>query len=205
MPGKSNVFILSAPSGAGKSTLIQLLFEEISGLHFSISHTTRPPREGETDGVEYFFVNEPRFRKMIESNQFLEWAHVHGYFYGTSLQMIQLAEEQGKDLLLDINIQGAAKVRKRLPDAISVFILPPSYEVLKRRLVERQTDSPGQIRQRIENARQEIEHYAEYDYIILNEDLGAACQNLASIIRSHRCREKAQAARIEEILRSFQE
>src|SRR4030095_8192095 len=150
MPEKSNVFILSAPSGAGKSTLIQLLFQEISGLHFSISHTTRPPREGETDGVEYFFVSEQRFREMIESNQFLEWAHVHGYFYGTSHEMVSEAAEQGKDLLLDIDIQGAAKVRARLPEAVSIFIFPPSYEDLRRRLVERGTDSPEQILQRIE-------------------------------------------------------
>jgi len=205
MPENSNVFILSAPSGAGKSTLIQLLFQEISGLYFSISHTTRPPREGETNRVEYFFVSEQRFRDMIESNQFLEWAHVHGYYYGTSHQMVKEAAEQGKDLLLDIDIQGAAKVRAKLPEAASIFIFPPSYEALRRRLIERRTDSPEQILQRIENARQEIEHYAEYDYIILNEDLAEACKNLASIIRSHRCRRKVQTEKIEKILKSFQE
>ncbi len=205
MPENSNVFILSAPSGAGKSTLIQLLFQEISGLHFSISHTTRPPRKGETNGREYFFVSDQNFREMIDSNQFLEWAHVHGYFYGTSHQMVEEAAELGKDLLLDIDIQGAAKVRTRLPEAVSIFVLPPSYEALRRRLVERRTDSPEQIQQRIENARQEIEHYAEYDYIILNEDLVEACRNLAGIIRSHRCRLNIQAEKIEKILKSFQE
>jgi len=205
MPENNNIFILSAPSGAGKSTLIQLLFQEIAGLYFSISHTTRPPREGETNGVEYFFVSEQHFREMIESNQFLEWAHVHGYFYGTSYQMVEAAAAQGKDLLLDIDIQGAAKVRARLPEAVSIFIFPPSYDALRRRLVERRTDSPEQILQRIENARQEIEHYAEYDYIILNEDLVEASRNLAGIIRSHRCKRKLQAEKIEKILKSFQE
>jgi guanylate kinase len=201
---KNNVFIISAPSGSGKSTLIQLLITQIPRLFFSISHTTRPPRIGEKEGVEYFFIDESRFQELIRQNAFLEWAEVHGFHYGTSREMMQRAAEQGKDLLLDVDIQGAEKVRSLLPEATTIFIMPPSYEVLKERLVRRQKDTPEQIQQRLENARNEIEFYANYQYVVVNEDLGSAFENLASIIRSERCRREILTIRIKEILKSFE-
>ena len=201
---KNNIFLISAPSGAGKSTLIQLLLNQIPSLFFSISHTTRPPRAGETNGVEYYFVDPPKFRQMIENQQFLEWAEVHGYYYGTSLDMAERAEEETKDLLLDVYIQGAARARELLKPLTTIFILPPSYEVLKQRLLHRQKDTAQQIEQRIENARREISHYTEYDFVVVNEDLGSAFEILAGIIRSQRSRREVMEEKIAQILRSFQ-
>lgn len=201
---KNNVFILSAPSGAGKTTLIQLLVTQIPRLFFSISHTTRPPRIGEKEAVEYFFIDEAKFQELIRQNAFLEWADVHGFHYGTSREMMRRAEEEGKDLLLDVDIQGAEKLRTLLPEATTIFIMPPSYEVLKERLVRRQKDTPQQIQHRLENARSEIEYYMNYQYVVVNEDLGSAFENLASIIRSERCRRDVLTGRIKEILKSFE-
>ncbi len=200
---KNNIFILSAPSGAGKSTLIQLLLARDSSLLFSISHTTRPPRGGEKHGVDYYFVSTAEFESMSNAGQFLEWAPVHGYFYGTSRTMVREAEAAGKDLVLDIDVQGAAQVRKDVPDAISIFILPPSYDVLKSRLEQRQKDSAEVVHKRLERARNEIEHCREYDYIVINEDLNDAFEDLRSIIRGQRLRKDRLEDRIEIILKSF--
>jgi len=200
---KNNIFIISAPSGAGKSTLIQLLLAQMPWLFFSVSHTTRPPRQGEKDGVEYFFVSEEKFQEMVNANEFLEWAQVHGYHYGTSLSMMKKAEEEDKDLLLDVDVQGAARVRQILPSVSSIFIMPPSYDVLRDRLIRRQKDTPEQIEQRLENARREIQHYLEYDYLVVNEDLSSAFENLISIFRSERCRKEFVQTKAEAILQSF--
>lgn len=200
---RSNVFIISAPSGTGKSTLIQMLLSQFPWLFFSISHTTRPPRDGEREGIEYHFVEEPQFKEMIDTDRFLEWAHVHGYYYGTSRDMLQIAEEQGKDLLLDVDIQGASKVRHLLTHVTSVFIMPPSYEVLKERLDMRKKDNSDIIDQRMENARKEIQHYTDYEYIIINEELGSAYELLSSIIKAQRCKRGFLQERIDKILKSF--
>ena len=200
---KNNIFIISAPSGSGKSTLIQLLVTHIPRLFFSISHTTRPPRAGEQEGVEYFFVSDERFQEMIQKEMFLEWAMVHGYHYGTSRHMIELAQKEDKDVVLDVDIQGAAGLRRMIPDATSIFIMPPSYEILKERLVRRQKDTTEQIEHRLENARREIQSYASYEYVVVNEDLGSALENLASIVRSRRCTREALTQRIAAILKSF--
>lgn len=200
---RNNVFLISAPSGAGKSSLIQLLLAEIPSLFFSISHTTRPPRPGEKDGVEYYFVSHGRFEEMIEANQFLEWAYVHSHYYGTSVQMVHKAEEQHKDLLLDVDIQGHQKVRKVLEGVTGIFVLPPSYEALKERLEQRGKDTPEQIGRRMENARVEIQHYRDYEYVVINDDLQAAFESLVSIIRSQQSRRENLQDRIEEILKSF--
>jgi guanylate kinase len=203
MGRKNNTFIISAPSGAGKSTLIQLLLSQNANLFFSISHTTRPPREGELDGNEYYFISEQEFQRMIERGEFLESANVHGYFYGTSRQMLNRAELAAKDLVLDIDVQGSAKVKKLLPEATSIFILPPSFEVLRERLVRRQKDTEDQINRRMENARQEIQYAEDYDYIIINHELHAAFDNLSCIIHSQACRRQNLAVQIDEIVRSF--
>lgn len=203
MSRKNNIFVISAPSGAGKTTLVQILMERIPNLYFSISHTTRPYRDGELEGVDYFFINENTFRQMISSGEFLEWAEVHGHLYGTSKRMIMLAEEGGKDLILDLDVQGAASVRKILPEAASIFIMPPSYESLRARLVQRRTDKEEQIEQRLENAREEIQRYREYDYVVINEELGSAAENLCGIVRSKRCQRENLEEKIEMILKSF--
>ena len=205
MGRRSSIFIISAPSGAGKSTLIQLLLAQNSNLFFSISHTTRPAREGEINGNEYFFVSEPQFRRMMEAEEFLEWAEVHGYYYGTSKEMLTRAESEGRDLVLDIDVQGASKVKKMLTQATSIFILPPSFEVLHDRLQRRKKDTPEQIERRMENARQEIRFADDYDYIIINHELHTAFEDLSCIIRSQACRRENLAGEIEEILRSFTE
>jgi guanylate kinase len=172
-------------------------------LFFSISHTTRPARVGEMDGNEYFFVAEKEFKKMIEDGNLLEWAQVHGYYYGTSKKMLEKAEALGKDLILDIDVQGSAKIKQILPEATSIFILPPSYEVLRERLERRQKDPQDQIARRMENARQEIRYSRHYDYIIINRDLNAAFEDLNSIIKSQRCRKEAVAEEVEKIIQSF--
>jgi len=200
---KSNIFILSAPSGAGKSTLIQLLLAKDPALQFSVSHTTRLPRDGEKNGSDYFFISPSEFESMIQAGEFLEWASVHGYFYGTSREMVRQAEEAGKDLILDIDVQGASQVRKSVPDALSIFVLPPSYETLRKRLEQRQKDSVQAVQKRLERARKEIEHCREYDYIIINEELNSAFDDLTSIIRGQRLKRQNLEERIENILKSF--
>jgi guanylate kinase len=202
---KNNVFIISAPSGSGKTTLIDLLLQENPSLSFSISHTTRPPRPGERDGVEYFFISEQKFEQMIREERFVEWAEVHGHFYGTSREMLVQPEKENRDVILDIDVQGAAQVRQKMPEAISIFILPPSYEALKTRLLTRQKDKQEVMLKRLENARKEIRRYSEFDYIIINDDLETASKSLSSIIDSSNSLREKQIDRIEAILRSFEE
>ncbi len=201
---KNSVFIISAPSGSGKTTLIDLLLSENPSLLFSISHTTRPSRPGERDGVEYFFINEKQFEQMIREDRFLEWAEVHGHFYGTSREMLNQAEQNNRDLILDIDVQGAALVRQKMPEAISIFILPPSYSALKTRLLSRQKDSQEVMLNRLENARKEILRYSEFDYIIINDDLQSASKSLSSIIHSSNSLREKQTERIESILKNFE-
>lgn len=202
---KNNIFIISAPSGSGKTTLIDLLLGENPSLLFSISHTTRPPRPGERDGVEYFFVSERKFEQMIRDGQFVEWAEVHGHFYGTSREMLEQAERNNRDVMLDIDVQGAAQVRQKIPEAISIFILPPSYEALKTRLLSRQKDSEEVMLKRLENARKEIRRYSEFDYIIINDDLDSALKSLSDIIAGSKLLKEKQIDRIEAILKSFED
>jgi guanylate kinase len=202
---KNNVFIISAPSGSGKTTLIDLLLTENPSLSFSISHTTRPPRPGERDGIEYFFISEQKFEQMIREERFVEWAEVHGHFYGTSREMLVQPEKENRDVILDIDVQGAAQVRQKMPEAISIFILPPSYEALKTRLLTRQKDKQEVMLKRLENARKEIRRYSEFDYIIINDDLETASKSLSSIIDSSNSLREKQIDRIEAILRSFEE
>ena len=203
MPRKNNIFIISAPSGSGKSTLIQLLLAQNQQLFFSISHTTRPPRPGEMDGNEYFFVPDESFKKMIHAEEFIEWAQVHGYYYGTSREILKKAEFSGRDLVLDIDVQGAENVKRILPDATSIFILPPSFKVLQERLQRRQKDTEAQIARRMENARLEIRYSEQYDYIIINHDLHAAFEDLNSIIRGQSCRRENLIEEVQKIIESF--
>ncbi len=178
------VFIVSGPSGAGKSTLIQRLMERDPRLAFSVSHTTRPPRPGEKDGRDYYFVTKETFRKLISKGAFLEWAQVYGEYYGTSKGEIDRIHRLGKDVVLDIDVQGARQVMERLPKDqwVSIFILPPNLETLRRRLMARGKDPLDRIERRLAVAREEISRAGLYDYRVVNSDLSAATEELVGII-----------------------
>ena len=203
---RGDLFIVSSPSGAGKTTLIRRVLEDprIGGtLHFSVSHTTRPPRTGERDGVEYHFVDEAGFRAIEQSGGFLEWAVVHGNLYGTSRAEVEPRLEKGLDVLLDIDVQGARQVRSHVPEAVKVIVFPPSREVLEARLKARASDTPEVVRRRLAAARKEMEEWGEFDYAIINEDLEVAVDELRSILVARRAGKSRRRERLESILRSF--
>jgi guanylate kinase len=183
---KTGVFIISAPSGSGKTTLVERLLREVPGLHFSVSYTTRPRRGQEQHGREYFFVGREEFQEMLGRGELLEWAEVFGNYYGTSRRFLEEAERDGNDLLLDIDVQGAAQVKRKLPHAVSIFILPPSREVLEERLRRRGEDSEDVIQRRLGNAGREIGGYEEYDYVLINDLLARSAERLQSIVLAER-------------------
>ncbi len=183
------VLVVSAPSGAGKTTLCRNLLQKDREISFSVSYTTRAPRPNERDGVDYFFVSREEFQALIQAGAFLEWAEVHGNLYGTAKEQVMQALEQGKDVLLDIDVQGAAQVRESLGrDAVLVFVLPPSFEELERRLRKRSTEDEAVIQCRLRNARKEIARAEEFDYLVLNEDLSQALETLLTILQAERQR-----------------
>lgn len=174
--------VLSAPSGAGKTTIANRLRERRHDVAFSVSATTRSPREGERDGVHYHFVSADEFRRMIAADELIEWAEVHGNFYGTLLREVDGARARGEFLLLDIDVQGAAQIRDKVPDAALVFILPPSGEVLVQRLVGRGSDAAEVVARRLRNARDEIRQAPRFDYVVVNDDLDAAVGDVEAIM-----------------------
>lgn len=176
------LLVVSSPSGAGKTTLCNQLRREFSKLEFSVSYTTRSPRPGETNGVEYHFTDMPTFQEMVARDEFAEHALVHGHMYGTSATLVRQALAEGRDLLFDIDYQGGRQLRQKLPsDVVSVFILPPSLQELEARLRRRGTDSPEVIARRLRVAREELRHYDEYDYLIMNDDIDRAYDALRSV------------------------
>ena len=177
-----HLYIVAAPSGAGKTTLVKLLLESDPDICLSISVTTRPPRPGEQNGREYHFVDVPDFLARIDKGEFLEWAEVHGNYYGTSKHWIAAQMESGRDVLLEIDWQGAQQVRKTFPSAIGIFILPPSLTVLQARLSGRGTDSAETIARRLAAARDEMRHVDEFNYVIINDDLQQALSDLQSVV-----------------------
>ncbi len=179
------ILIISAPSGAGKTTLCRRLLERFPGMKESISYTTRTPREGEVDGVDYFFVTREQFMSMVAEEAFAEWAEVHGNLYGTALATVEEARKNGIDLVLDIDCQGARRLKEQIERCMYVFILPPSLAELRRRLESRSSDTAEVIEQRIERATHEIREARWYDYIIINDNLEAAFEDLTSIVISH--------------------
>ena len=200
---RGSILVISAPSGSGKSTLIRRLMAASPGLRFSISYTTREPRMMEEDGRDYYFVSRLIFERMVSRGEFVEWAEVYGHLYGTAHKQLQAAQEAGYDILLDIDVQGHQQVRQRLPEAVSVFILPPSFQELSRRLRERHSDAPEDIERRLETAREEIARWVEYDYLVVNDNLNDATQALRAIVRAARFRRPSQAARVGKIFGTF--
>lgn len=190
-----NLYIVAAPSGAGKTTLVRMLLDQEESVHLSISYTTRGPRPGEVDGREYRFVDTSTFGAMIENHEFLEWAEVHGNFYGTSKKWIADQLTAGADVLLEIDWQGAQQVRTLFPEAIGIFILPPSLEELKLRLTGRGTDSADVIARRLAAAQAEMRHVGEFDYVIINDQLAQALEDLRAVVRASRLSFAAQRAR----------
>ena len=180
--------ILSAPSGAGKTTLCQALKKRLPDLHFSISHTTRAPRINEQDGVDYHYVSKKTFLEMIENNEFLEWAKIHGNYYGTSKQNIEDTLQKGKDLILELDVQGVEALRALKYQGVYIFILPPSLEELQKRLIGRGTEADSEIKQRLEVGRDEITKSHLYDYAVINADVDESVETLLSIIRAEKTR-----------------
>ncbi|MDX9718481.1 guanylate kinase [Thauera sp. AutoDN2] len=186
MPG--TLFIVTAPSGAGKTTLVRGLLQRDRRVQLSISYTTRAPRQGEQDGREYHFVDVPTFRSLRDRGEFLEWAEVHGNYYATSKVWLKEQIAAGRDTLLEIDWQGAQQVRKHFTDAVGVFIMPPSMEALESRLRGRNTDSDEVISRRLLGARGEMRHVAEFDYVIINDEIDAALDDLVAVVRAARLR-----------------
>jgi len=185
---KGNLFVVSAPSGAGKTTLCRKAGEVIKGLMHSVSFTTRSPRPGEIQDIHYTFVDQDEFRAMISDGDFIEWAEVHGNFYGTSRSRIESIVLSGNDVILDIDVQGARSIREHYPDSTLIFVLPPSMQVLEQRLFDRMSDSPEVIERRLRKAREEISEYKYYDYVIVNDLFEAAFEDFSSIIKAERSR-----------------
>ena len=185
----TNVYIISAPSGSGKSTLVNSVRKIIPGLDFSISYTTRPPRGNEQNGREYFFVQRAEFEQMLRNDEFLEHAEVFGHCYGTARRFLREAEQRGHDLLLDIDVQGAEQIKRKIPDAVSIFILPPNRQELEVRLRHRSLDTENVIQTRLVTAPREIENYAKYDYILVNDRLEDSIEALKSILLAERLRQ----------------
>lgn len=184
--GKGLIFIVSAPSGAGKTTLVRRVMEELQGLRFSISHTTRPPRANEREGEDYYFITSTVFKEMVEKERFLEWAEVLGNFYGTVKVNMEALASDNLDLILDIDTQGAKRVKEKIDQAILIYLLPPSMEVLKERLVRRGLDSPERIEFRLAQAKKDMEEAHWYQYILVNDRFEEAVEKLKAIIIAER-------------------
>jgi guanylate kinase len=199
----TTVFIISAPSGSGKSTLVSRLLSEVEALTFSVSYTTRKPRGTEVDGQAYHFIDRESFEQRLAAHEFLEYAEVFGNYYGTHSDALTIAQQQGKDLVLDIDVQGAAQLKKRIPDAVSIFVLPPSREVLEQRLRARSQDKEEVIRRRLADAAREIRNYSLYDYVLVNNDLDLAAETLKAIVRAERVRRIRVEEKIQPILATF--
>lgn len=196
---KPTVFIISAPSGSGKSTLVRWLMQRDPKLLFSVSYTTRQPRGAEKPGESYHYISRDVFEERIAKGEFLEWAEVFGNYYGTHCSIVERAEAEGRDLLLDIDVQGAQQLKNALPDAVSIFVLAPSREVLEKRLKSRSEDSDAVIQNRLRKAADEIRNYTKYDYVLVNDDLSRSTETLAAIIAAERVRR----IRVEPVVRSI--
>ncbi|HEV2978594.1 MAG TPA: guanylate kinase [Casimicrobiaceae bacterium] len=195
MNAAGNLFVVAAPSGAGKTSLTRALLEREPGIALSVSYSTRPPRPGERDGVDYHFVTRERFRALQDAGEFLEHAHVHDNWYATGATWLKAQVDSGQDVLLEIDWQGARQVRALVPDSVHIFVLPPSLASLEERLVRRGQDDEGTIARRLKAAREEMRHCEEFDYVIINQDFASAVDDLAAIVRVARLRSERQRVR----------
>ena len=203
LQGRGLLFIVSAPSGAGKTTLVERLVEQTPRLRMSRSYTSRHAREGERDSVDYNFVTRDRFETMVAADEFLEWADVFGNLYGTAAADTERLLDAGHDVVLVIDVQGARKVRRRGVETTAVFVMPPSFEVLEQRLRGRSKDSEDTIQQRLQVAREEVASFAEYDYVVINDELPAAVERLRGIVVAERARLRCMRGEAERIIRTF--
>jgi guanylate kinase len=194
-PASGCLFVLAAPSGGGKTSLVRSLLEREPGIRLSVSYTTRAPRPGEQDGIHYHFVDEPAFMTLKDRGEFLEHAQVHGHWYATSSTWLSQEVQHGHDVLLEIDWQGAQQVRRLIPEAVHIFILPPSLASLKERLEKRGQDAPDVIVRRLEAAREEMRHCGEFDYVIMNQDFARAVDDLSAIVRAARLTATRQQVR----------
>ncbi len=179
---------ISAPSGAGKTTLCKRLLQSSPSFIFSVSFTTRHPRKNEIEGVDYYFVSREEFQKMVDARKFVEWAEVHGQLYGTSANLLNKAIEAEKDVVLEVDVKGGTQIKKNYPQAVLVFLLPPSWQELEKRLRSRRTEDYERVKERIKQAKKEIDYAPYYDYSIINDDINRALDDLIAIIRAERCR-----------------
>jgi guanylate kinase len=200
---RGTLFVVSSPSGGGKGTIIEHVLDRVQNLSYSVSYTTRAPRSKEVDGREYFFVSRDTFEEMVAAGEFLEWACVHGNFYGTAKSQILERTGAGADIILEVDVQGAAKVRELLMDSVSIFILPPSFEVLKQRLIARGTDAPAELELRLRRAPDEMREYSSFDYVIINDEVDKAVCQLESIIYAERARCMRQESVVREVIKEF--
>lgn len=196
---RGTLFVVSAPSGAGKTTLCREVRGRLPDLAYSVSVTTRAPRAGEIPGVDFVFVGDAAFQAMLEAGEFAEWATVHGNRYGTRARILEEARQAGRDVLLDIDTQGAAQLRARYPDAVLVFIVAPSLRDLELRLRERRSDPEQEVARRLRRAREEIAHWREYDYLVVNRDVKEAVEQLAAIVQAERCRTRRLDLRLPDL------
>jgi guanylate kinase len=200
---RGTLFVVSSPSGGGKGTIIEHVLDRVQNLSYSVSYTTRAPRSKEVDGREYFFVSRDTFEEMVAAGEFLEWACVHGNFYGTAKSQILERTGAGADIILEVDVQGAAKVRELLMDSVSIFILPPSFDVLKERLIARGTDAPAELELRLRRAPDEMREYSSFDYVIINDEVDKAVCQLESIIYAERARCMRQESVVREVIKEF--
>jgi len=184
---KSLIIVISAPSGVGKTTLTKRLLQ-ISSFTYSVSFTTRSPRKNEIEGVDYYFISNEEFQKIKEEGKFIEWARVHGELYGTSINLLDNAIETKKDVVLEVDVKGGVKIKKKYPKAVLIFLLPPSWQELEKRLTKRGTEVIEKIRERIKQAKKEITYAPSYDYLVVNNDINEALSDILSIVRAERCR-----------------
>lgn len=195
-----HLFVIAAASGTGKTSLVRALLEKIDNLDVSVSYTTRPPRPNDVDGCDYHFIDEATFQAHAKSGMFLESANVYGNHYGTSKELVFQALHHGKDLILEIDWQGAAQIKQQFPNAVTIFILPPSIQALRDRLEQRRSDSAEVITQRLDAAQEDIRHYRDYDYLVVNDDFSEAVQQLGTIIAASRLKQNCQKFHLQTLL-----
>jgi guanylate kinase len=201
---KGNLFIITSPSGGGKGTLIREVLRSVPKVGYSVSFTTRSRRVGEEHGKHYYFVSREEFEKKVTEGEFLEWANVHGNLYGTSRAQVESELNLGRDIILEIDVQGAESVKKITPEAIGVFILPPSFEVLRERLTARQTESKGDLQMRLRNSKREVSRWKEFDYVIINDEVNRASTDLQAVFLAERLKRGRQSENIEKIIKTFE-